>query len=131
MKATCLRQPFAELVASGRRTVDPRRRSTSYRGDLAIVSNLTTKPRDVAAHPGVDGPRGCVVAVVVLVDVRAMDEADCYRAALPNGTDVAGLFAWVYESPRRCEARTCEPQSSTLFDLDDSSIVLVEAKATK
>lgn len=70
MKAICLRQPWAELVASGRKTIETRTWATKYRGPLLIVASLGCKAE--YAHL----PRGVAVAVVELVDCRKMERDD-------------------------------------------------------
>ena len=60
LKALSVRQPFANLIADGSKTIEVRTRGTTHRGPLLIVSS---KRPDVP-------PAGCAVAVVNLVDSR-------------------------------------------------------------
>ncbi len=85
MHALSVRQPWASLIATGRKTIETRTWSTGYRGPLLIcatASNLN--------YP--DLPCGVAVCRVKLVDCRPMTERDCDAAhtAMSNG-----LFAWV------------------------------------
>ena len=90
MKALSVKQPWAELIARGEKTIETRVWCTAYRGPLLIVAS---KRPDVWAT-------GCAIAVVDLVDCRPMAKAD-EGAALCGRW--AGAKAWVLENPRRVE----------------------------
>ena len=82
IKALSLKQPWANMIASGQKTIETRTWSTKYRGPLLIVSS---KVPNIA-------PAGCAVAVANLVDCRPMtkdDEKAACCAIYP------GAFAWV------------------------------------
>ncbi len=66
MKAISLKQPWANLVASGQKTIETRTWSTTYRGPLLIVSS---KSPPIA-------PAGFALAVAELIDCRPMNKAD-------------------------------------------------------
>jgi ASCH domain len=66
MKALSIRQPWANLIASGTKTMETRTWATSYRGELLIVSSK---------YPRIS-PAGCALAVVDLVECRPMTLAD-------------------------------------------------------
>lgn len=104
MKAISVKQPWAELIASGRKTVELRTWSRAYRGELLIVSGLRFDPR--GAHFDVDGPRGVAVCVVDLVDVRVARFGDSHAACFDLSGDEfisadKSLYAWVLVNPRR------------------------------
>jgi hypothetical protein len=87
-KALSLKQPWANMIASGEKTIETRRWPTDYRGLLLIVSSKTPKVP----------PAGCAVALATLVDCRSMthaDEAKARCAVYP------GAFAWVLRDVRR------------------------------
>lgn len=87
LKALSLKQPWANMIASGEKTIETRRWPTTYRGPLLIVSSKT---------PNIP-PAGCAVAVATLVDCRAMTRTDevAARCAL-----YSGAFAWVLRDIR-------------------------------
>ena len=66
MKALSVKQPWANAIARGQKTIETRTWGTAYRGPLLIVSSR---------KPHVP-PAGSVVAVAELVDCRAMTTAD-------------------------------------------------------
>lgn len=86
MKCLSLRQPWASLVASGRKTVEVRSWRTHYRGPLVICASA--RPR----YPPL--PTGVAVCVVELIDVRPLTAADLPAACL-DPIDPEGLFAWL------------------------------------
>lgn len=88
-KALSLKQPFANLVASGQKTIETRTWKTLYQGDLWILSSL--KPAII--------PAGCAVALVELVGCRPMREEDEPAACCSL---YYGAWAWDLRNIRRC-----------------------------
>ena len=77
MRALTIHQPYADLIASGAKTIEVRRRPLSYRGPLLIHA---AKDRDVRAPQ--------VLAVADLVDCRRFEHtpADMEAARIPPPT---------------------------------------------
>jgi len=90
MKAISLHQPWASLIAEGDKTIETRRWSTEYRGELLIVS---TKRPVVTSLPA-----GMALAVVNVADCRPMTEADCQAACCEI---YPGAFAWMLTNIRK------------------------------
>ena len=67
MKAISLKQPWASLVADGKKTIETRKWPTKYRGDILIVSSK--KPTD-------KGLAGMALAIVEIVNCRPMTKDD-------------------------------------------------------
>jgi hypothetical protein len=91
MKALSVRQPWASLIASGKKTIEVRSWRTHYRGPLLICA---------AKRPSGLGPAGVALAVANLVDVRHFRRGDA-RAACIEAT--SGDFAWVLGDVRRID----------------------------
>lgn len=89
MKALSVRQPWASLIAQGRKTIEIRTWLTRHRGELAIVAS-TNLSREGIAKYDIREPRGAVVCVVELLDVRPWRAGDDVRA-LSDGT---GCYSW-------------------------------------
>lgn len=83
MKALSLRQPWASLIADGRKTIETRTWRTRYRGPLAIHASL---------RPYADLPTGGIVAVAWLYDCRPMEAADEEDACISL---YEGAYAWL------------------------------------
>ena len=83
MKALSLRQPWASLIADGRKTIETRTWRTHYRGPLAIHAS---------ARPHGDLPTGGIVAVAWLYGCRPMEAADEDAACIAR---YDGAYAWL------------------------------------
>jgi hypothetical protein len=82
MKALSIKQPWANMIATGVKTIETRTWCTEYRGPLLIVSSKT---------PRIE-PAGYAIAVGKLIDCRPMkkeDEEDAGCRIYPNA------YAWV------------------------------------
>jgi hypothetical protein len=90
--ALVVRQPWAWLIATGRKTTEVRAWSTSYRGPLLIVSGTRAAPGMHQMSRGL--VRGMAVAVAELTDVRPMGVHDCVNALAFDGVP-DGAKAWV------------------------------------
>lgn len=66
IRALSVEQPYADLIALGRKTAEIRSRRSHYRGPLLIVSTL--KPAII--------PAGYAVAIVIQTDCRPMERSD-------------------------------------------------------
>lgn len=91
MKALSLKQPWANMIAAGEKTIETRRWPTDYRGPLLIVSSKT---------PAIP-PAGCAVALATLVECRPMTRSDETAARCEM---YPGAFAWVLGDIRRIKA---------------------------
>lgn len=87
MRALSVKQPWANLIADGRKTIEVRTWRTTYRGLVLIVSSQKPKIE----------PIGSAVAIAEIVDCRPMGIEDeglaCCEMRL-------GDFAWVLNNVR-------------------------------
>lgn len=88
MKALSIKQPWANLIATGQKTIETRLWATEYRGSLLIVSSK--KPN---IHPA-----GFALAVAELVDCRPMMASDEKAACCEQ---YPGAYSWVLRSIQR------------------------------
>ena len=87
MKVLSVKQPWANLIAEGKKTIEVRSWRTQYRGQLLIASSKS---------PNIP-PAGFVLAVVDLVDCRPMTRAD---EKLARCNCHPGHYAWVLANVR-------------------------------
>jgi hypothetical protein len=87
MKALSVKQPWANLIASGKKTIETRLWPTDYRGPLLIVSSKTP-----AIHPA-----GYALAVAQLVECRPMTRAHETAACCAL---YPGAYSWVLRDIR-------------------------------
>lgn len=92
-----MRQPWASLIGSGRKTVELRNWATAYRGPLLICAG---GQRHALGREYECGPMGVAIALVDLVDVRAATPGDAPAACI-DAPDFR--FAWVFENARAVE----------------------------
>lgn len=88
MKALSVKQPWANMIASGEKTIETRKWCTDYRGPLLIVSSKT---------PRIE-PAGFALAVAKLIDCRPMTRADQDEACCEC---YPGAFSWVLINIRK------------------------------
>jgi hypothetical protein len=77
MKALSIRQPWAELIVQGKKTLELRSWTVNYRGPLAIHASQTVEREACVAnglHPD-SVTTGAIVGVVDLIDIVELDEA--------------------------------------------------------
>jgi hypothetical protein len=87
MKALSVKQPWANLIVSGEKTIETRTWATPYRGQILIVSSK--KPRIE--------PAGFALATAELVDCRPMTMADQKAACCPI---YPRAYSWVLQNIR-------------------------------
>lgn len=117
MKAISIKQPWANLIVSGQKTIETREWFTPYRGQILLVSSKIPKIE----------PCGCAVAVADLVDCRAMTKADKDAAKCsmyPNA------FAWVLQNVRAIEPFPVKGQLG-LYEVDVAPESLLAKRASK
>lgn len=113
MRAISLWQPWGSCVVLGYKRIETRKWSTTFRGTLAIHAakkrdSICTQMENVVRGQ-LDSvlpdplPRGGVIGLVDLVDIREMDEALIgaqTELELALGDWQEGRFAWFLENPR-------------------------------
>ena len=104
MKALSVKQPWANLIAIGEKTIETRTWATQYRGPLLIVSSKT--PRIA--------PAGYALALVELVECRPMMLSDEKSARCPVYDNA---IAWLFRNIRALEPFPVKGQLS-IFDVD-------------
>lgn len=104
MIALSIKQPWANMIASGEKIIETRKWCTNYRGILLIVSSKT---------PRIE-PAGYAIAVAKLVDCRPMtrqDEEDACCNWYP------GAYSWVLMNTKKIKPFPVKGQLG-LYDVD-------------
>ena len=111
LPALGVRQPWADLIVRGVKTLEVRSRDTQVRGPIYIYASrkLSDLPDATAAITRHDVdlatlPRGLLVGTVELVGTRPATPADA-AAACVSPALLEGAFVWRLENP----ARLAEP----------------------
>jgi len=106
MKAISLWQPWASLMAHGRKTIETRSWKTSYRGPLLI--HAAQRPMEMIHSEAVcdfddlgvnltELPYGCLVCQVDLVDVKLILNGWVGRET-SHSNFTSGRWAWITEN---------------------------------
>jgi len=90
MKALSVKQPWANMIARGEKTIELRSWRTRYRGRLMICASK---------NPDTPPPIGCAVAIVTLVYCKKATQADEEKACCV--VRVGRDYAWIFEDVRR------------------------------
>jgi predicted transcriptional regulator len=70
MKALSLKQPFAELVVSGRKKIELRKWNTDFRGEFLIHASKSINEEAMKSFGFTTLPTGCIVGKAKLIDVK-------------------------------------------------------------
>ena len=134
MKALSFRQPWAELILQGRKTMDLRTYKARHRGPLAIHASKTVE-REACLRHGLDPDGlevGGIVGLVEVVDVIPLTAAD-YETR--RDEHLAGrafrepMFGWVLASPQRLPQMVPARGRMNLFNVDLQAQSFPEAPA--
>ena len=104
MKALSIKQPWANMIAAGEKTIETRTWATPYRGQLLVVSS---KRPDIP-------PAGFAVAIADLVDCRPMTKDDEAAACCPI---YPNAHAWLLRNIRRIKPFSVRGQLG-IFDVE-------------
>jgi hypothetical protein len=124
MKALSIRQPWADLIIEGKKTLELRSWRTHYRGPLAIHASQTVDDAACRAH-GVD-PRslstGVIIGVIDLVDIIALDETSYLERQAEHLGDAPfepPLFGWALANPQPLAHPVPLPGRMGLFNIPE------------
>lgn len=106
MKTLSIRQPWADLIIQGRKTLELRTWTVKYRGPLAIHASQTVEREACLAH-GLDPDQVTAGAVVGVVDLAEIVELDAASYAARRSEHLASapwgggqLYGWRLANPR-------------------------------
>lgn len=87
-KAISLKQPWVNLIANGKKTIETRKWKTNYRGDLVICSSQNPKIE----------PYGKAICIVNLYDIKPMtkehEKAACCKV-------YPSAYSWFIKNVRK------------------------------
>lgn len=116
--AISVRQPWAELILSGRKTIEIRSWVTDYRGQLWLHTGVQGSRKLEMAFGFSSLFKGGYVGSVILSAVVPFDQNrwKAWRTKhLDAGEYRAGLYAWLLSSPHRFASPIVAPGSLKLF----------------
>ena len=104
-KAISLKQPWANLVASGKKTIETRKWKTKHRGDLVICSSQNPKIE----------PYGKALCIVELYDIKPMTKKDEKKACIEL---YLGAYSWFLRNLRPISPPVPVKGSLVIFNLN-------------
>jgi len=103
MKALSLKQPFAELILQGRKTIELRKWNTKFRGEFLI--HASKKPDEKAMKEFGFGnlPCGFIVGKATLTDVKKYENKKEHKKdkELHLDSDAWGKFGFILKNVKR------------------------------
>jgi len=127
VKALSIRQPWAELILQGRKTIELRTWQTHYRGRIAIHASQTVREEACVAY-GLDPARvvrGALVGMVELAGILPLDERgwETLRDQHLSLRDFPGpMFGWRLEDPQRLPQPIPMRGRMSLFNVPDEVV---------
>jgi len=134
MKALSFRQPWAELILQGRKTIDLRTWATHYRGCIAVHASKTVE-EDVCAANGIDPTsltRGALVGTVEVLEMVSLDNGNWETLRdqhLKPGPFPGDLLGWRVADPQRLPRPIPMRGRLRLFNIPDDLIRGVDPSA--
>lgn len=97
-KALVVKQPYAEDLADGVKTIELRKCRTKYRGDVLVCSSKNPKIPPLL--------NGCALALVELYDVKPVSEFtpedwNATRVPVEKRASIKYGYGWLFRNPRR------------------------------
>ena len=120
--ALSVRQPWAELILAGRKTLELRTWITDYRGPLWLHTGKAEDPELDRLFGLSDLPRGAFVGRFDLTDVAPLDAGRWERWRNQHcdpGPYTPGSFAWVIEGAERLPEPVPAPGKLKVYEIDD------------
>ena len=108
LRALSVRQPFASLIISGRKTIELRTWRTHYRGPVLIIASAKPWAGD---HDHLMGPMGVTIGLVEVVDCREFDpKMDWSSTCIPKTHQLPAKphYSWVLANPRPVRQVPCK-----------------------
>lgn len=127
--ALSVRQPWAELILAGRKTIEVRGWGTDYRGPLWLHTGRHVDPAFEAAYGFGDLFHGGFVGRVELVSVQELDRVrwDRWRTRhLVVGPLRPPQFGWILRAPQRLTQPLPAPGQLGLFEPPPPVLIALE-----
>jgi hypothetical protein len=109
MKALSLKQPWAELILQGKKTIELRKWNTNFRGQFLIHASKVPDEKGMKAFGFDNLPCGGIVGEAVLVDVKDYKKTkDFEKDKNKHLANVSwGNYGFILKDPRRVDFTPC------------------------
>ncbi len=112
MKALSLKQPFAELILEGKKTIELRKWSTNFRGEFLIHASKNPDKESMERFGLKNLPLGMIVGKAELVNIKKYENKEEHDndKNLHLASDVWGDYGFILENPIRIKPIPCKGQ---------------------
>lgn len=111
MKSISIKNPYAELIVMGKKTIEIRSWQTKHRGKLIIVSSK------IPVYKDDEFLNGYALGEVDLIDIRPLKKSDS-KAAWFDIEKTKGYYAWILANPVEYEKPFPVKGKLHLFDIN-------------
>jgi predicted transcriptional regulator len=103
MKTLSLKQPFAELVVSGKKTIELRKWNTKFRGKFLVHASLNPDKRAMERFGLENLPLGKIIGRVELIEVKKYEDEKEHKKDREKhlAEDSWGNFGFILKNPKR------------------------------
>ena len=110
MKALSLKQPYAELVVSGKKKIELRKWKTNFRGKFLIHASKSVHEEAMKSFGFKELPTGCIVGSAVLKDVKSYSSKEELEKdkSLHLASSEWGNYGFVLENTQRLKSIPCK-----------------------
>lgn len=124
MKVLSLKQPFAELILQGKKTIELRKWNTKFRGEFLIHSSKIPDADSMKKFGFKELPCGFILGRVELVEVKhyenKMEHSKDKDKHLANS--VWGNYGFVLKNPKRFDKPIPAKGSLNFWNFDSNKI---------
>ena len=109
MKALSLKQPYAELIVSGKKTIELRKWNTKFRGNFLIHASKKPDKNAMKNFGFKSLPCGCIIGKAKLVGVKKYKNKKEHSndKMLHLGSDLLGNYGFILVNIRRIKQIPC------------------------
>ncbi len=110
MKTLSLKQPFAELILQGKKTIELRKWNTRFRGKFLIHASKIPDASAMKSFGFSSLPTGCIVGEAELVDVKKYNNDEEHNADKDKhlASQVWGNYGFILKNPKRLSPIPCK-----------------------
>lgn len=109
MKALSLKQPYAELIVSGKKKIELRNWNTKFRGEFFVHASKNVDKDAMKKFGFIELPVGCIVGKAKLIEVKhyTSREEHTKDKALHLADSSWGNYGFILEDTERVESIKC------------------------
>ena len=119
VKALSLKQPYAELILQGKKTIELRKWNTRFRGPFLIHASKNPDSKAMKQFGFSELPTGGIVGQAALVDVKQYLSSEEHAKDKNKhlASDVWGNYGFILENTKRLPIKPCKGKLN-FFDID-------------